>query len=74
VTPSSPRLKLKSAHADLGAASSPVELLACSSALRQAMLPPGVSDRAAARTPVLRSALVLALGLFGECSALMLRV
>ncbi|HKQ67131.1 MAG TPA: beta-ketoacyl synthase N-terminal-like domain-containing protein [Methylomirabilota bacterium] len=74
VTPSSPRLKLKSAHADLGAASSPVELLACSSVLRQAIIPPAVSDRRTGTTPVLRSALVLALGLFGECSALMLRV
>src|SRR5262245_35103626 len=72
-TPSAPRLRLKSAHADLGAASSPVELLACSLALRQATLPPGVTTRSAATTPTLRAALVLALGLFGECSALMLR-
>jgi 3-oxoacyl-[acyl-carrier-protein] synthase II len=73
VTPSAPRLRLKSAHADLGAASSPVELLACSLALRHATLPPGVCTRSASTTPVLRMALVLALGLFGECSALMLR-
>jgi len=84
VTPSVPRLKLKAAHADLGAAASPVELLACSSALRHATVPPAVSghdpeSRLGRRgpspetTPVLRSALVLTLGLFGECSALMMR-
>ena len=84
VTPSAPRLKLKAAHADLGAAASPVELLACSSALRHATVPPDVSDHdpesrlgrrgpSPAMTPVLRSVLVLTLGLFGECSALMMR-
>ena len=73
VAPSAPRLRLKAAHADLGAAASPVELLACSSALRHATLPPAVSDHRPSTTPVFRSALVLALGLFGECSALMMR-
>jgi len=84
VSPSAPRLKLKAAHADLGAAASPVELLACSSALRHATVPPDVSDHdpesrlgrrgpSPAMTPVLRSVLVLTLGLFGECSALMMR-
>jgi 3-oxoacyl-(acyl-carrier-protein) synthase len=73
VAPSAPRLRLKAAHADLGAAAGPVELLACSSALRHATLPPAVSAHAPLRTPVFRSALVLTLGLFGECSALMLR-
>ncbi|MGH7347204.1 MAG: beta-ketoacyl synthase N-terminal-like domain-containing protein, partial [Candidatus Rokuibacteriota bacterium] len=73
VAPSAPRLRLKTAHADLGAASGPVELLACSSALRHASLPLAVADRATSATPVFRSALVLTLGLFGECSALMLR-
>jgi 3-oxoacyl-(acyl-carrier-protein) synthase len=84
VTPSAPRLRLKAAHADLGAAASPVELLACSSALRHATVPPDVSDHdpesrlgrrgpSPAMTPVLRSVLVLTLGLFGECSALMMR-
>ena len=84
VVPSAPRLKLKAAHADLGAAASPVELLACSSALRHATLPPTVSDHdpesrlarlspGPTTTPVLRSVLVLTLGLFGECSALMMR-
>jgi len=71
--PSAPRLRLKSAHADLGAAASPVELLACASALRHATLPPGVSARPPSTTPGFRSALVLTLGLFGECSALMMR-
>jgi hypothetical protein len=80
VAPSAPRLKLKAAHADLGAAASPVEILACSSALRHATVPPDVSDHdpesrlpSPAMTPVLRSVLVLTLGLFGECSALMMR-
>jgi len=73
VAPSAPRLRLKAAHADLGAAASPVELLACASALRHATLPPTVSGHAPSRTPVLRSVLVLTLGLFGECSALMMR-
>jgi 3-oxoacyl-[acyl-carrier-protein] synthase II len=73
VAPSAPRLRLKTAHGDLGAAAGPVELLACSSALRHASLPPAVADRATSATPVFRSALVLTLGLFGECSALMLR-
>ena len=73
VAPSAPRLRLKEAHADLGAAASPVELLACASALRHATLPPAVSARSTSTTPVFRSALVLAIGLFGECSALMMR-
>jgi len=73
VAPAAPRLRLKEAHADLGAAASPVELIACSSALRHATLPPAVSARSTSTTPVFRSALVLALGLFGECSALMMR-
>jgi 3-oxoacyl-(acyl-carrier-protein) synthase len=73
VAPSAPRLRLKAAHADLGAAASPVELLACASALRHATVPPVVSDDPPSRTPVLRSALMLTLGLFGECSALMMR-
>jgi 3-oxoacyl-(acyl-carrier-protein) synthase len=73
VAPSAPRLRLKEAHADLGAAASPVELLACASALRHAMLPPAVSARSTSTTPVFRSALVLTIGLFGECSALMMR-
>jgi 3-oxoacyl-(acyl-carrier-protein) synthase len=73
VAPSAPRLRLKAAHADLGAAASPVELLACASALRHATLPPAVADHSPSRTLVFRSALVLTLGLFGECSALMMR-
>jgi len=94
VAPSAPRLRLKAAHADLGAAAGPVELLACSSALRHATLPPAVANHdsearrgrqgassatacsvytALSTTPVFRSALVLTLGLFGECSALMMR-
>jgi 3-oxoacyl-[acyl-carrier-protein] synthase II len=73
VAPSAPRLRLKSVHADLGAAASPVELLACASALRHAILPGAVAAAPPSTTPVFRSALVLTLGLFGECSALMMR-
>lgn len=53
------RLRPKRLHADLGAAAGPVELLACSAALEHATLPAG--------------ALVISLGLFGECAVLMLR-
>jgi 3-oxoacyl-(acyl-carrier-protein) synthase len=73
VAPSAPRLRLKAAHADLGAAASPVELLACSSALRHATLPSAVAGEPPSTTPVFRSVLVITLGLFGECSALMMR-
>jgi 3-oxoacyl-(acyl-carrier-protein) synthase len=66
-------LRMKPAHADLGAAASPVELLACSAVLRHATLPRAISQRPDPATPAFRSALVLSLGLFGECSALMLR-
>src|SRR5207245_9554095 len=52
VAPSAPRLRLKEAHADLGAAASPVELLACASALRHATLPPAVFARSTSTTPV----------------------
>jgi 3-oxoacyl-(acyl-carrier-protein) synthase len=73
VAPSAPRLRLKDAHADLGAAAGPVELLACSSVLRHAILPPAVTSRPASTSPLFRSVLVLTLGLFGECSALMMQ-
>lgn len=70
---STPRLTMKQAHADLGAAASPVELLACSAALEHATLPRAVSEPPLSPAPALRSALVLSLGLFGECAALMVR-
>jgi 3-oxoacyl-[acyl-carrier-protein] synthase II len=66
-----PRLRMKRAHADLGAAASPVELLACSAALGHATLPPRVSDNSRASVSPVQSALVISLGLFGECAALM---
>ena len=66
-------LRMKQAHADLGAAASPVELLACSAALEHATLPRAVSQPPQSATPAFRSALVLSLGLFGECSALMVK-
>ena len=70
---SPPRLKMKQAHADLGAAASPVELLACSAVLEHATLPRVVSESPRSATSTFQSALVLSLGLFGECSALMVR-
>ena len=67
-----PRLRMKQAHADLGAAASPVELLACSAALEHEALPPVVSEDSLASDQSFRSALVISLGLFGECAALMI--
>jgi 3-oxoacyl-(acyl-carrier-protein) synthase len=67
-----PRLSMKSAHGDLGAASSPVEFLACSAALQHDMIPPAVSSSSETPSAPLRRALVISLGLFGECAALML--
>ena len=66
-------LRMKQAHADLGAAASPVELLACSAVLEHATLPRAVSQPPQSAAPAFRSALVLSLGLFGECSALMVK-
>src|SRR5207247_788831 len=66
-----PCLRMKQAHADLGAAASPVELLACSAALDHATLPPLVFTSSAAPASPLRSALVISLVLFGECAELL---
>jgi 3-oxoacyl-(acyl-carrier-protein) synthase len=68
-----PRLRMKTLHADLGAATSAVELLACSMALEHATLPPGASSIAPSSSASFSDALVISLGLFGECAALMLR-
>ena len=78
-----PVVRMKDAHGDLGAASCPVELLACSAALQHDMIPPVVSSfsetqgvspelTATGRHGLRRRALVLSLGLFGESAALML--
>jgi 3-oxoacyl-[acyl-carrier-protein] synthase II len=67
-----PRLRMKDAHGDLGAASCPVELLACSAALQHDMIPPIVSSASETVRVPRRRALVLSLGLFGESAALML--
>jgi 3-oxoacyl-(acyl-carrier-protein) synthase len=72
-TDAMPRLRLKRLHADLGAASSPVELLACSAALAHATLPAAVAAGPPERPAALRDALVISLGLFGECVTLILR-
>jgi 3-oxoacyl-[acyl-carrier-protein] synthase II len=69
--PTAPRLRMKRAHADLGAASLPVEFLACSCALGQDILPPAVAVETSRPT---RTALLISLGLFGECVALMLGI
>ena len=67
------RLRPKRLHADLGAAASPVELLACSAALAHATLPAVVAAGPPARPAARREALVISLGLFGECVVLILR-
>ena len=67
-----PALRMKGAHGDLGAASCPVELLACSAALQHDMIPPVVSTSSKTPDVPLRCALMLSLGLFGESAALML--
>jgi 3-oxoacyl-[acyl-carrier-protein] synthase II len=65
-------LRMKRAHGDLGAAASPVELLACSAALQHDMIPPVVSTPSTTPGVPRHRALVLSLGLFGESAALML--
>ena len=67
------RLRPKRLHADLGAAASPVELLACSAALAHATLPAAVAAGPPARPAARRDALVISLGLFGESVVLILR-
>jgi 3-oxoacyl-(acyl-carrier-protein) synthase len=66
-----PRLRMKRLHADLGAATSAVELLACSAALEHATLPAAADP--SGQPAMLRDVLVISLGLFGECAVLMLR-
>ncbi len=68
-----PQLRMKPLHADLGAAAGPVELLACSAALAHATLPAVASACSSGRPAAFRGALVISLGLFGECAVLMLR-
>jgi 3-oxoacyl-[acyl-carrier-protein] synthase II len=64
-----PRLAMKRLHGDLGAASAAVELAAALAFLERGLLP--AAARASGTAPVRpRSALVLALGTFGECTAL----
>ena len=63
-------LRMKDAHGDLGAASCPVELLACATALARGIVPAGIGGPSESVEP--RRALVLSLGLFGESAALVL--
>ena len=65
-----PRLRFKLAHGDLGAASGAVEFLACSNALKHDILPPIVASDVQECRRSLRRALVISLGLFGECATL----
>lgn len=67
-----PRLCMKRAHGSLGAASSPVEILACSAVLRHGIIPAIIPRGLEVSCPAPRRALVIALGTFGECAALML--
>jgi len=66
-------LRMTPAYGDLGAASGPVEFLACSALLEQAIIPSIVST-GSFRPASPQRALVISLGLFGESVALMLGV
>ena len=67
-----PAVRLKSAFGNLGAASTPVEVLSCSAMMHHAMIPRVVSNGSSSSGSGFHRALVLALGLFGECAALVL--
>jgi 3-oxoacyl-[acyl-carrier-protein] synthase II len=67
-----PVLTMKRLHGSLGAASAPIELLACSSVLRHGIIPPIISRVSGSPPTALRRGLVITLGLFGECAALVL--
>jgi 3-oxoacyl-[acyl-carrier-protein] synthase II len=64
------RVALKRAHGHLGAAAGPVELLACSAAFEHAMIPATALTVPEGAQP--RHALVISIGLFGECAAIVL--
>ncbi len=65
-------LSMKRAHGDLGAASSPVEILACSTVMRHGIIPSIISRVSDALPSAPCRSLVIAIGLFGECAALVL--
>jgi 3-oxoacyl-[acyl-carrier-protein] synthase II len=67
-----PTIAMKRAHGSLGAASAPIELLACSAILERGTVPNGTTRSSAgeAHGPFTR-ALALSIGMFGECSAQM---
>lgn len=67
-----PVLRLKRAHGHLGAASGPVEFLACSSVPAHAIIPAIASDSSPVSLGPCRRVLVVSVGLFGECAALVL--
>ncbi|MBI4246265.1 MAG: hypothetical protein HY614_03665, partial [Candidatus Rokubacteria bacterium] len=66
------RVAMKPQHGDLGAGSGPVELAACSMLLERAIIPPVAWQPPKQPSAPPRSALLIALGFFGECAALML--
>jgi 3-oxoacyl-[acyl-carrier-protein] synthase II len=75
-----PTIRMKDAHGDLGAAGAPVEFLACSAALREGKMRSWISGLSAKprypsvsrQTETSHRALLISLGQFGECAALML--
>ncbi len=69
---SAPAVRLKSALGNLGTASTPIEVLSCSAMLRHAMIPPTLSVTSSESRSGLHRVLVVGLGLFGECAALIL--
>ncbi len=67
-----PAVRLKPALGNLGAASSPVEILSCSTMMQHGIILSAISGTSSAPASAPRRALVVALGFFGECAALML--
>ncbi len=69
-----PTIRMKMAHGDLGAAGAPVEFLACSMALQEGKMRSWNSGLTAKprQTETSHRALLISLGQFGECAALML--
>ncbi len=67
-----PAVRLKSAFGNLGAASTAIELLSCSAMLRHANIPPVLLGTSSESRSDLHRVLVVGLGLFGECAALVL--
>jgi 3-oxoacyl-[acyl-carrier-protein] synthase II len=67
-----PTLALKRLHGDLGAASAPAEIAACCGVMRDGIVPAAGPEAEETAFPRDGRVLVLSLGTFGECAALML--